>query len=64
MNKFVSVVTPTFNEIENIELLYKKIKKELINMSLLIKLFKKTIKKFMIIEMINVIIDNKLIFRT
>ena len=33
-------------------------------MSLLIKLFKKTIKKFMIIEMINVIIDNKLIFRT
>ena len=33
-------------------------------MSFLIKLFKKTIKKFMIIEMINVIIDNKLIFRT
>ena len=27
MNKFISVVTPTFNEIENIELLYKEIKK-------------------------------------
>ncbi|MDB9735879.1 glycosyltransferase family 2 protein [Candidatus Pelagibacter ubique] len=27
MNKFISVVTPTFNEIGNIELLYKEIKK-------------------------------------
>ena len=50
--------------IENIKLLYKGIKKETINMSFLIKLFKKIIKKFMIIEMINVILDYKLIFRT
>ena len=33
MNKFISVVTPTFNEIENIELLYKEIKKIFQDMS-------------------------------